>query len=96
MKRSSTLRRALVVTYALSAAAATASADPAPNPNQCPAAAPARDSACTAPSLHCGYRPCGSSFSLHAICDPATHRWTIAERTCNPPPPTRNPPAPRH
>lgn len=95
MKRSTALRRALVVTCTLSASPAMA--DP-PNPPRCPATAPSEGSSCATPQLECGYVPCGEYNTLRATCDPRTSRWALVRLTCNPPPPppvppSRNPPA---
>lgn len=86
MSKRSPARSALVVTYALSAAASAAHADP-PNNARCPAAAPQENTPCATPSLECGYRPCGDYNTIRATCDARTRRWSIVEVTCNPPPP---------
>ena len=58
-----------------------------PRPPACPETQPTAGDACN-PALTetCGYKDCFGSPSVSAKCD-ADGKWSVAERSCNPPPP---------
>ncbi|MCA9588560.1 MAG: hypothetical protein KC657_24755 [Myxococcales bacterium] len=57
----------------------------------CPSTAPSHGDPCTScgeaypPS--CGYGDCGGTPTIHAKCDLEKGTWSVAEMSCNPPPP---------
>jgi hypothetical protein len=57
----------------------------------CPSVAPKHGDPCTscgdAYPESCGYGDCGGTPTIHAKCDLKTGTWSVAEMSCNPPPP---------
>lgn len=95
MPRPRSLRRAFVITFAVSTAVVDAYAVPPPNPAQCPQPIPTEGAACAPADLRCGYNLCISHWTRFMRCDAATHQWRRdGGATCNPPRPVHLPPYP--